>query len=159
MHMVMVPDAVSGVGGASVPVESAPATTKGATTSSDAAFGDALKVARGAASKPEPAATPSAEAIARAKQLGLPSGVGATDVLGHRYARIEGGDKSGQYVNTSGNARNGQTFEIVKRGGHVYHVYADKAFRVPSEETPSTDAAARAKSTAPVQGGSAAEAA
>lgn len=158
MHREMVPDAVSGVGGASVPVESAPG-AKDATTSSGAAFGDALKVARGAASKPEPVAAPSAEAIARAKQLGLPAGVGATDVLGHRYARIEGGDKSGQYVNTSGNARNGQTFEIVTRGGHVYHVYADKAFRVPSEEKPATDADARTKSTAPVQGGSAAEAA
>lgn len=160
MHGTMVPDSVSGVGGASVPVESASGTTKDATASSGtgAAFGDALKVARGASSKPEPVATPSAEAVARAKQLGLPSGVGATDVLGHRYARIEGGEKNGQFVNTSGNARNGQTFEIVKRGGHVYHVYADKAFRVPSEEkTP--DTAARTSTATPAQGGSAAEAA
>jgi hypothetical protein len=155
MLQMMAPDSVSGVGGASAPVESATTTTKDTTTSSanrGATFGDALKVARSTASKPEPAAgTPSAEALARAKQLGLAGNVGASDVLGHRYARIEGGSQDGHYVNTSGNARNGQTFEIVHRGGHVYHVYADKAFRVPSEEKPAAPAQAAAQ-----QGGSAA---
>lgn len=134
----MAPDPVSAVGGASAPAETAaPATstqTPKRTAESGAAFGDALKVARGEAATPARPGPPSAEAVARGKELGLTGGAGAYDVLGHRYARIEGGAGDGRYVNTSGNARNGQTFEIVRRDGHVYHVYADRAFRVRSEE-------------------------
>lgn len=132
----MAPDSVSAVGGATAPADAATATTTPSTTQKSTAargdaFGDALKVAKGAASTPAPAAgASSAEALARAKELGLAGGTAAYDVLGHRYARVEGGSHNGQFVNTSGNARNGQTFEIVQRGGHTYHVYEDRAVRV-----------------------------
>jgi hypothetical protein len=133
----MVPDSVSAVGGASAPADGAPVTAP--TTSTTAkpapergeAFGDALKVARGASSSPAPTAgAMSTEARARAKQLGLGGGAAAYDVLGHRYTRVEGGSHDGRYVNTSGNARNGRMFEIVQRGEHTYHVYEDQAVRV-----------------------------
>lgn len=139
MHRVMAPDPVSAVGGAAAPTETTgPATTRparanAAPAESGAAFGEALKVARGVAAIPARPVVPSAAALARAKELGLPDGVGACDVLGRRYARIEGGEQDGRFVNTSGNARHGQTFEIVRRDGHVYHVYADRALRVRSE--------------------------
>lgn len=144
----MAPDSVSAVGGATAPADTAAATTttqttqKGAAASGDA-FGDALKVAKGASSKPTPAAgAPSAEALARAKELGLAGGAAAYDVLGHRYARVEGGTHNGQFVNTSGNARSGQTFEIVQRGGHTYHVYEDRAVRVGAKAPESAPAPA-----------------
>lgn len=152
----MAPDSVSAVGGASAPAgpttpaAKQPAAPSAAPADSGAAFGDALKVARGVAATPARPAAPSAGALARAKELGLAEGVGASDVLGHRYARIEGGEQDGRFVNTSGNARNGQTFEVVRRDGHVYHVYADRAFRVRSEESaPAKDAAG---GSAPAQG-------
>lgn len=137
----MAPDPVTAVGGAAAPADAQAAPPKPAAPpsgppDSGAAFGDALKVARGAASAPARPGAPSPAALARAKELGLPDGAGAYDVLGHRYARIEGGQQDGRYVNTSGNARDGRTFEIVRREGHVYHVYADRAFRVRSEEPP-----------------------
>lgn len=98
-------------------------------------------MARGVAAAPARPVPPSAAALARAKELGLADGVGASDVLGHRYARIEGGPQDGRFVNTSGNARTGQTFEIVRRDGHVFHVYADRAVRVRSEDPqPAKDA-------------------
>lgn len=159
----MAPDSVSAVGGATAPADTAAAATttqttkttqKGAAASGDA-FGDALKVAKGASSKPTPAAgAPSAEALARAKDLGLAGGAAAYDVLGHRYARVEGGTHNGQFVNTSGNARNGQTFEIVQRGGHTYHVYEDRAVRVGAKAPESAPAPAPAPASS--AGGSAA---
>ncbi|MGK2938306.1 MAG: hypothetical protein ACSLFR_10955 [Solirubrobacteraceae bacterium] len=142
------------MGGATAPADpAATATTTQPTQNTAAAgggaFGDALRVAKGASSTPAPAAgASSAEALARAKELGLAGGTSAYDVLGHRYARVEGGSHSGRYVNTSGNARNGQTFEIVQRGGHTYHVYEDRAVRVgakapaPAPEVPAGGSAA-----------------
>ena len=139
----MAPNSVSAVGGATAPAQTgstapAPAAAPAASPNQDA-FGEALKVARGASSVPAPkAGTPSAQAIARAEQLGLDAGVGAYDVLGRRYARLEGGKHDGMCVNTSGNARNGQVFERVERDGQVFHVYADRAVRVGA---PKPDAA------------------
>lgn len=154
----MAPDSVSAVGGATAPADTATATTttpasqKTTATTGDA-FGDALKVAKGASSTPAPTAgTPSAEALARAKDLGLAGGTAAYDVLGHRYARVEGGSHNGRYVNTSGNARNGQTFEIVQRDGHTFHVYEDRAVRVGAK----APAAAPAATPETSSGGSAA---
>lgn len=126
----MSPDAVSPVGGATPTDATTPAKSTPATASAGAAFGEAMAVAKAAASAPRPAAAASAEAQARARELGLAGGAGAYDVLGHRYARVEGGEADGRYVNTSGNSRHGQTFEIVERGGHVFHVYDDHVVRV-----------------------------
>ena len=42
---------------------------------------------------------------------------------GHKYARVTEGEQKGHYVNQSGNARDGDTFRMVKRDGFEYHVY------------------------------------
>jgi len=44
-------------------------------------------------------------------------------VPGHAYADILTGTRSGLYLNTSGNARDGQTFALVKREGREFHIY------------------------------------
>jgi len=44
-------------------------------------------------------------------------------VPGHAYADILTGKRSGLYLNTSGNARDGQTFALVKREGREFHIY------------------------------------
>jgi hypothetical protein len=44
-------------------------------------------------------------------------------VEGHPYADITGGPRSGLYLNTSGNARDGEAFVMVKRNGREYHIY------------------------------------
>lgn len=148
----MTPDAVSSVGGAT-PSET-PATTTGAASpsaSSGKAFGDALKVAKAVASAPATGPGQITEAArARAAELGLAGEAGAYDVIGHRYARVEGGAEGGRYVNTSGNARQGQTFDIVRRDGQTFHVYADHVVRVgpaPAAKA-EPDAAADAGTTA-----------
>ncbi|HEX8856518.1 MAG TPA: hypothetical protein VF752_13060 [Thermoleophilaceae bacterium] len=42
----------------------------------------------------------------------------------HRdYKKIDGGKRDGEYVNLSGNERQGRTFEIVERDGKRYHAY------------------------------------
>ena len=46
-------------------------------------------------------------------------------VTGHSYADILSGPRRHQYVNTSGNARDGQTFKILHRDGREYHVYGE----------------------------------
>lgn len=50
-------------------------------------------------------------------------------VDGHRYSRITAGLREGSYLNTSGNARHGQAFALVERGGRTFHVYGDGADR------------------------------
>jgi hypothetical protein len=40
-----------------------------------------------------------------------------------RYAEITSGAREGLYINTSGNARHGETFVLVHRNGREYHVY------------------------------------
>ena len=44
-------------------------------------------------------------------------------VTGHSYADILSGPRRHQYLNTSGNARDGQTFKILHRDGREVHVY------------------------------------
>jgi hypothetical protein len=44
-------------------------------------------------------------------------------VEGHAYAEITKGERSGLYVNTSGNVRHGQTFTLVHKDGKEYHIY------------------------------------
>jgi hypothetical protein len=46
-------------------------------------------------------------------------------VSGHKYAEIKDGDRKGMFVNQSGNARDGDAFKLVERGGHEFHVYGD----------------------------------
>jgi hypothetical protein len=52
-----------------------------------------------------------------------PKGALLEKVAGHAYARVMSGPDKGLYVNQSDNARKGEAFRIVERGGHRYHVY------------------------------------
>lgn len=44
-------------------------------------------------------------------------------VPGRGYADILNGSRSGLYLNTSGNVRDGQVFTLVKREGREFHIY------------------------------------
>lgn len=46
-------------------------------------------------------------------------------VEGHAYVDILNGPRNGLYINTSGNKRHGQTFQLVIRDGKRYHVYGE----------------------------------
>jgi hypothetical protein len=52
-----------------------------------------------------------------------PEGERTEQVAGRAYHDILNGKRSGLYLNTSGNARDGQTFVLVKRDGREYHIY------------------------------------
>jgi len=56
----------------------------------------------------------------------LKSGEKLTKVAGHEFARIKGGTRDDQCINLSGNARNGQAFDLIWRDGHQFHVYGGK---------------------------------
>ena len=65
-------------------------------------------------------------------------------VEGHAYAEITSGARAGMYINTSGNVRHGQTFQLVHKDGKEYHIYGtgkDRlvvGFHVPSDKTSTT---------------------
>jgi hypothetical protein len=65
-------------------------------------------------------------------------------VEGHAYAEITSGAREGMYINTSGNVRHGQTFQLVHKDGKEYHIYGtgkDRlvvGFHVPSDKAPAT---------------------
>jgi hypothetical protein len=65
-------------------------------------------------------------------------------VEGHAYAEITSGARSGMFINTSGNVRHGQTFQLVLKDGKEYHIYGtgkDRlvvGFHVPSDKAPAT---------------------
>jgi hypothetical protein len=54
-------------------------------------------------------------------------------VDGHKYAKIVSGERKGQYVNQSGNARDGDAFRLVQRNGHEFHIYGDRVVRLPGK--------------------------
>ena len=56
----------------------------------------------------------------------LKSGEKLTRVTGHEFARIKGGTRDDMCVNLSGNARNGQAFDLIWRDGRQFHVYGGK---------------------------------
>ena len=81
-----------------------------------------------------------------------PAGERSEQDPGHAYADILNGKRSGLYINTSGNARNGQAFVLVTRGEREYHIYgsgkdrqvfgltaAGREGRRPDTPTTSTD--------------------
>jgi hypothetical protein len=51
-------------------------------------------------------------------------------VAGHAYGRVNGGTHDGELVNTSGNARSGELFEVVHRHGRTFHVYGSGDHRL-----------------------------
>lgn len=61
-----------------------------------------------------------------AAEKDLERGEKLTKVKGHQFARIKGGERDDQCVNLSGNARNGQVFDLIWRDGRCFHVYGGK---------------------------------
>jgi hypothetical protein len=62
-------------------------------------------------------------------------------VEGHAYENVTGGKHDGELLNTSGNERSGQFFEVVHRHGKTFHVYGSGSHRLfigMPAETPST---------------------
>jgi hypothetical protein len=61
-------------------------------------------------------------------------------VSGHHYEKIVAGPDKGEYLNRTGNARDGEAFRIVQRGGRTFHVYVSgedhKVFELPRGKTP-----------------------
>lgn len=84
-------------------------------------------------------------ALADAKKR--PTGEKTQDVKGHGYDKIVAGPDKGEYLNRTGNARDGEAFRIVQRGGRTFHVYSTaddhKVFELPRRgaETGGTPAA------------------
>jgi hypothetical protein len=52
-----------------------------------------------------------------------PAAEKTTAVDGHAYADITAGPRKDLYLNTSGNARDGKTFVLVKKDDREYHIY------------------------------------
>jgi hypothetical protein len=59
-----------------------------------------------------------------------PAGERTKAVPGHAYADILNGSRSGLYLNTSGNKRDGEVFALVKRDGREFHIYGTGKDRV-----------------------------
>src|SRR4051794_28925913 len=59
-----------------------------------------------------------------------PAGEKTKAVPGHAYADILNGSRSGLYLNTSGNKRDGDVFALVKRDGREFHIYGTGKDRV-----------------------------
>src|SRR5262245_22229450 len=52
-----------------------------------------------------------------------PKGEKTEKVEGRHYEKIVAGPDKGRFLNRTGNARDGEDFRIVQRGGRVFHVY------------------------------------
>ena len=69
-----------------------------------------------------------------------PKGEKTEKVSGHHYEKIVAGPDKGEYLNRTGNARDGEAFRIVQRGGRTFHVYGSgedhKVFALPHGKTP-----------------------
>ena len=97
------------------------------------------------ASTSEETATPGARKGERTK-----------NVDGHAYADILNGSRSGMYINTSGNKRDGEAFVLVKRDGREFHIYGTGKDRVvvglkpkaaDDDTTPKTDSTSGTSTT------------
>jgi hypothetical protein len=69
-----------------------------------------------------------------------PKGEKTEKVSGHHYEKIVAGPDKGEYLNRTGNARDGEAFRIVQRGGRTFHVYGSgedhKVFELPHGKSP-----------------------
>ena len=106
------------------------------------ALAQSFKSALTQATKP-----PAANAETGTHDMAARKGEKMKAVSGHAYADILSGPRRHQYVNTSGNKRDGQAFEIHKRDGREYHIYGEGKDRVivalkpAAGDTPSTTTA------------------
>lgn len=66
-----------------------------------------------------------------------PAGEKTEKVAGHHYEKIVAGPDKGHFINRTGNARDGEDFQIVQRGGRTFHVYDTskdhKVFELPHD--------------------------
>jgi hypothetical protein len=64
-----------------------------------------------------------------------PTGEKTAKVDGRHYDKITAGPDKGHFLNRTGNARDGEDFRIVQRGGRTFHVYdsndGHKVFELP----------------------------
>ena len=51
-------------------------------------------------------------------------------VKDHKYAEITAGKRSGMFINTSGNVRDGEAFVLVRKNGKEYHIYGSGSDRL-----------------------------
>jgi hypothetical protein len=88
-----------------------------------------------------------------AAPAGVKKGESFEAVEGHAYVEITSGKRSGMYVNTSGNVRDGEAFVLARKNGKEYHIYGtgkDRlvvGFHMP-KDTPDTGG-----TSAPATGG------
>jgi hypothetical protein len=99
---------------------------------------------------PSPAAAPVSDlgegfkaALADASKR--PAGEKTEKVAGHHYEKIVAGPDKGQFINRTGSPRDGEGFQIVQRGGRIFHVYdtgADhKVYELPHASKKATGTA------------------
>jgi hypothetical protein len=96
-------------------------------------------------------------------KAGLKKGEKLTQVDNHKFARINGGERDDMCINLSGNARNGQAFDLIWRNGRQFHVYggsgADhKVVEVGTKAAADTTASADATTPTGTSGGTSAAA-
>ena len=105
---------------------SQPETARRATAASASSSGKSFADLHAAAV----AKTSASETRSPARDSRVPAGESWRPVSGTReYAEITAGPRAGQFVNLSGNARDGMAFSIEFREGKRYHVYGSGAER------------------------------
>ena len=86
------------------------------------------------------------EATEKTAEITLRKGEEMQAVAGHAYSEITKGSRAGMYINTSGNVRHGETFQLVNRDGKEYHIYGTGKDRlVVGFHVPKGDGAEAAK--------------
>ncbi len=82
-----------------------------------------------------------------------PKGEKTEKVEGRHYEKIVAGPDKGHYLNRTGNARDGEDFRIVQRGGRVFHVYDSnhdhQVFELPHDPKSVTVKASETGGTTP----------
>jgi hypothetical protein len=82
-----------------------------------------------------------------------PKGEKTEKVDGRHYEKIVAGPDKGRYLNRTGNARDGEDFRIVQRGGRVFHVYdvdhKHQVFELPHDSQSVTVKASETGGSAP----------
>jgi hypothetical protein len=82
-----------------------------------------------------------------------PKGEKTEKVEGRHYEKIVAGPDKGHYLNRTGNARDGEDFQIVQRGGRVFHVYDNnhdhQVFELPHDPKSVTVKASQTGGTTP----------
>jgi hypothetical protein len=87
-------------------------------------------------------ASAAAETEAAAKPIEPRAGETFKPVDGRAFVDIEGGKRSGMYINTSGNERHGDAFVLVRKHGREFHIYGSGkdrlvvAVKPPAERKP-----------------------